>query len=326
MRFFYLILIASISFSCASKKNVIKSNYTIQNAEYFILEEEYKNALKLYKKGYSNNKFWTANNCFTAAQVAAVLDDKVFFLKCLKLGMDKGLEPIFFKNDTILNDYIKSKNLGLKIEKRYIKSKVKYNSNINKFFNDSIVKLSQLDNKWKIYYLDSLANIDSFNKDKYLKKYDSIVKDIVENHLVKLIKKHGYPYFNIFLEQNGNSYGNNRAKLILLHYYSMPKSCDFNDLLKNEVFKGNLPAEHFAEVMDFQAKYGREESCKVGFYNEWHICDDSLMNDEINRRRREIGLRDFKEKIKKFERGKQICREIRVRKIYKHIRLFYWCG
>lgn len=326
MRFFYLILIAFVSFSCDSKKNVIKSNYTIQNAEYFILEEEYKNALKLYKKGYSNNKFWTANNCFTAAQVAAVSDDKVFFFKCLKSGMDKGLEPVFFNNDTILNDYIKSNNLGLKIEKTYMKSKVKYNSTINKFLNDSIVKLSQLDNKWKIHYLDSLANIDSLNKDKYLKKYDSIVKDIVENHLVKLIKKYGYPYFNIFLEQNGNSYGNNRAKLILLHYYSMPKSCDFNDLLKNEVFKGNLPAEHFAEVMDFQAKYGSEEFCKVGFYNEWHICDDSLMNNEINRRRKEIGLRDFKEKIKKFERGKQICREIRVRKIYKHIRLFYWCG
>jgi len=301
MRFFYLILIAFVSFSCDSKKNVIKSNYTIQNAEYFILEEEYKKALKLYKKGYSNNKFWTANNCFTAAQVAAVSDDKVFFLKCLKSGMDKGLEPVFLNNDTILNDYIKSNNLGLKIEKTYIKSKVKYNSTINKFLNDSIVKLSQLDNKWKIHYLDSLANIDSLNKDKYLKKYDSIVKDIVENHLVKLIKKHGYPYFNIFLEQNGNSYGNNRAKLILLHYYSMPKSCDFNDLLKNEVFKGNLPAEHFAEVMDFQAKYGSEEFCKVGFYNEWHICDDSLMNNEINRRRKEIGLRDFKEKIKKFE-------------------------
>ena len=101
---------------------------------------------------------------------------------------------------------------------------------------------------------------------------------------------------------------------------------EFNDLLKNEVFKGNLPAEQFAEIMDFQAKYGSEEFCKVGFYNEWHIHNDSLMNDEINRRRKEIGLREYNEKIKKFERGKQICREIRLKKIYKHIRLFYWCG
>lgn len=326
IRFFYLVLIAFVSFSCTIKNNVIKSNYTIQNAEYFILKEEYNKALKFYKKAYSNNKFWTANNCFTAAQVAAVLDDEVFFLKSIKSGMDKGLEPVFFYNDTILNDYIKSNNLGLKIEKRFIKSKDKYNSNINKPLNDSIIKLSQLDNKWKIHYLDSLANIDSLNKDKYSKKYDSIVKDIVDNHLVKLIKIHGYPYFNVLLEHNGNSYGNNRAKLILLHYYSMPKSCDFNDLLKNEVFKGNLPAEQFAEIMDFQAKYGSEEFCKVGFYNEWHIHNDSLMNDEINRRRKEIGLREYNEKIKKFERGKQICREIRLRKIYKHIRLFYWCG
>ena len=38
------------------------------------------------------------------------------------------------------------------------------------------------------------------------------------------------------------------------------------------------------------------------------------------------GTKPITKKIKKFERGKQICREIRVRKIYKHIRLFYWCG
>ena len=41
IRFFYLVLIAFVSFSCTIKNNVIKSNYTIQNAEYFILKEEY---------------------------------------------------------------------------------------------------------------------------------------------------------------------------------------------------------------------------------------------------------------------------------------------
>jgi hypothetical protein len=128
------------------------------------------------------------------------------------------------------------------------------------------------------------------------------------------------------MEKNGDSYGNNRAKLILLHYYSNPKTCNYNELLKTEVFKGNLPAEHFAEIMDFQAKIGNTNNCKVGYYNEWHVCKDSLINSEINRRRNEIGLRPFEEKIRKFERGKNICKEKREKKEYKQIKLFYWCG
>lgn len=313
--------------SCVSKKNkILNYNKTIQLAEYNILEENYEDALSLYKKAINKDKFVLAKNCFTAAQVAVMENNERLVFTFLKQGVKKGLKANVYYNDSLLKNYINSRGLSYKIEKQFVRLRKDYEKNVNKFINDTLLVLSELDNKWKIHYMDSLYHIDSANREYYRKKYDSIVSHIVENHLIKLIEKYGYPYHNVYLEQNGKTFGNNRAKLILIHYYSFPKGCTYNNLLKEEVFKGNLLAEHYAEIIDFQAKYGNKDECTVQYFNEWHMCQDSSKNEEIDKMREEFGLRSFEEKIKKHERGKKICKEVKKDKNYKYVKLFYWCG
>lgn len=335
---YILMLLATVLISFGTKKT--KSNpyivYTlnVNQAESFILKENYSEAILHYKKAFSINVKPIAKNCFTAMQIAAIENDMLFFKKTLKKGFERGLLPEYLTNDSLIKSYISKNKLKKFINSQFEISNNKYKKSINYKLLDTINKLSYLDNKWKIYYLDSLSTYDSKNKDIYWKKYDSIISDIVDNKLIPLISKYGFPEErNIDLNYIGikssskkpnydYSFGNNKAKLILLHYYSYPRDKSYNQLLKNEIFKGNLQPEIFASIMDFQSKFSNIDE----YYNEWHHTEDTNKFEAINKRRLEIGLLPFEEKNLKFKRGQKICKEKRENKNFKQIRLFYWCG
>ena len=267
-------------------------------------------------------------------QIAVIENDMLFFKKTVKKGFERGLLPEYLTNDSLIRSYISKNKLEKIINSEFEISNKKYKKSINYKLLDTINKLANLDNKWKIYYLDSLSTYDSKNKDIYWKKYDSIISDIVDVKLIPLITKYGFPeernidlnYLGIKSLSNkpnyNYSFGNNKAKLILLHYYSYPRDKSYNQLLKNEVFKGNLQPEIYASIMDFQSKFSIIDE----YYNEWHQTDDTTKFEAINKRRLEIGLLPFEEKNLKFKRGQKICKEKRENKNFKQVRLFYWCG
>jgi hypothetical protein len=240
--------------------------------------------------------------------VAAIENDIKFFKKTLKKGFERGLIPEYLSNDSLIGSYISKNKLEKFINSEFEISNKKYKKSINYKLLDTINKLSNLDNKWKIYYLDSLSTYDSKNKDIYWKKYDSIISNIVDVKLISLITKYGFPeernidlnYLGIKSLSNKPNYdysfGNNKTKLILLHYYSYPRDRSYNQLLKNEVFKGNLQPEIYASIMDFQSKFSYIDE----YYNEWHQTEDTNKFEAINKRRLEIGLLPFEEKNLKF--------------------------
>ena len=333
---FLLSLITLFSFDINDNKSNPYINYSlnISQAESFILKENYSEALRFYKKAFSINVKPIAKNCFTAMQIAAIENDMLFFKKTVKKGFERGLLPEYLTNDSLIRSYISKNKIEKFINSQFQISNKKYKKSINYKLLDTINKLSDLDNKWKIYYLDSLSTYDSKNKDIYWEKYDSIISDIVDVKLISLITKHGFPeernidlnYLGIKSLSNKPNYdysfGNNKAKLILLHFYSYPRDKSYNQLLKNEVFKGNLQPEIYASIMDFQSKFSNIDE----YYNEWHQTDDSNKFAAINKRRLEIGLLPFEEKNLKFKRGQKICKEKRENKNHKQVRLFYWCG
>ena len=337
MRYIFLLsLITLFSFISNENKSNPYINYSlnINQAESFILKENYSEALRFYKKAFSINIKPIAKNCFTAMQIAVIENDMLFFKKTVKKGLERGLIPEYLTNDSLIVSYISKHNLDKFIKSQFKISNKKYKESINYALLDSINKLSDLDNKWKIYYLDSLSIYDSKNKDIYWKKYDSIISNIVDVKLISLITKYGFPeernidlnYLGIRSLSNKPNYdysfGNNKAKLILLHYYSYPRDKSYNQLLKNEVFKGNLQPEIYASIMDFQSKFSNVDE----YYNEWHQTEDNNKFEAINKRRFEIGLLPFEEKNLKFKRGQKICKEKRENKNHKQVRLFYWCG
>ncbi len=333
-------ILAFILVSCQKKthsddlKKVDYVNYslTIKEAERNIINENYQNALQNYINAFQYTDKPLANHCYTAMQVSAILNDSKHFKFFASKALSRGLLPSYFKTDSLINDFMIRKKITSFINSKFKTEHLHYQKSIDSFLLDTIKELSNLDNKLKIYYLDSLANKDPSNKKKYYEIYDSIIGSIVEKHLFPIIKKYGYPgERKIGFEEVGfeNSYNfaftNNRAKLILLHYFSFPRHCDYNNLLLEEVYNGNLLPEHYASFIDFQAKFGNDEYCNVDYYNEWHSTDDKTLFNSINKRRINIGLEPFQELTKKFKRGQDICEEIKKGK-FKNIKLFYWCG
>ncbi|MEE9364053.1 MAG: hypothetical protein V3U92_15750 [Cellulophaga sp.] len=331
------LLISSCSSSSPQNKSLSNNKYIkyykkIKVAELEILEESYSKAVETYKEAFRIVSPMSLTHCYTATQVSARIGDMESFKLFTKEGFILGLELEDIYKDSIMNSFVKDKKIKKILKESYANTKIIHKDRLNQFLIDTVLKLSNLDNKWKIYYMDSLSHADPKNEALYEKKYDSIVSYIVEDKLIPLIREYGYPGERL-IGANWvgvkNSYNRgisqNRALFILIHYYSRPKSCKYNNLLLEQVLNGTLFPKQYTSIIDFQAKYGDSTNCKVNFFNQWHSTKDSSLFKEINQRRFEIGLETIEEIDRKFKRGQKICKEKRNGK-HDQIRLFYWCG
>jgi hypothetical protein len=293
-----------------------------------VLDENFEEALAGYKLAMKTAKPYVSHS-FTGMQLSAYLRRKKDFFFFLKKSFELGLEKNDIYKDSLLSHFINDKNLTKRVENFYKRKNIKYlvNSKLKKALN----KISALDNKWKVYYIDSLARIDTLNKINYEIKYDSINKRLVESQLIPLIKKYGFPGERLVgfnrLSSPDDAYNytfqNNKALFILLHYYSRPKSCKLNPILLKEVLKGNMKPQHYASIIDFQYKYNKNK-CDIIPYNQWWVSPN-FNSKEINMLRLKIGLLSYENETRKVKRGIKICKDYRNGK-YKHIKLFYWCG
>ncbi len=329
---FCLFILGTWSYGQDSSSVFIEYSLSIQRGESHILEDKFKEAMNHYNDAIKMCKP-LASDCFTAMQLAAVNENTKKFKQFTIKGVQTGLKREDFKNDSLLHDYFNDNKLNKFLEKTYKVNRLKYEKGLNKYLLDTLNKLSQIDNHYKIMYIDSLSRVDTVNRNVYEMKYDSIVTNLVENSLIPIIEKYGYPGQRLtgankvgqIKDSYNYSFSNNKALFILLHYYSNPKPCKYNSLFENEVFKGNMRPEIFASIMDFQYQYGLEANCKSQPYNQWWKSDDSSQFEIINRRRKVMGLGPFQEEEKKHKRGLNICYKYDINE-FKHVRLFYWCG
>ncbi|PKA98138.1 hypothetical protein B0O79_1820 [Flavobacteriaceae bacterium MAR_2009_75] len=336
-----ILLFIGILLSCfifkkhSPKKNSRFIEYTslIQKGEINIIDEKFNDALIRYDEALQLIDRPLAADCFTALQLAAFLKESGKFIDYLENAFSTGLDPTDLKKDSLLNSFIRENKLNKIVSRKFEKFENIYSQNLDSFLMDTIEKMSNYDNKWKVHYIDSLSYVDTKNKEIYHQKYDSIISNLVENKLMPLISKYGYPGERKIgiqklisrSEPFDYTFVNNSTLFILLHYYGFAKSCQYNELFFSEMQKGNLKPEHYASIIDFQAKFGESKFCRVEYYNQWHQTSDSTEFLNINERRAKIGLANFENIKRMFDRGKNICRET-DKGNYKHIKLFYWCG
>lgn len=320
-----------------SQPDYIKYTATINQAESFILDSNYTDALKKYKEAFKMVDKPLAAHCFTAMQVSAKENDEIAFKEFSIAGMERGMLLNYYKEDSIINRYLRNRNLDAFVENSFEKANKAYKAGINTFLEDTLYTLSVWDNKWKVHYMDSLANIDPKNKKIYHQKYDSIVSFIIEDYLIPLIEEYGYPderllgiYANTYMGNSSyrRSYNHNTARVQLMHYYSFPRSCDgYNELFYREVLKGNMKPDEYAMLMDFQTRERADSICDgMPVFAQHGFSSDSTRYEEFNVNRAKIGLGTIQERLKKLKRGQKVCNEIREHDNYDHVKLFHWCG
>lgn len=334
VRLYLLIVIIVFGFTQYPKHSkYITYSQIIQEGQKCILDGDFLLAKKKYKNAISSIPDPLASDCFTAIQLCAYTKDRINFKKLLSTSNKIGLTSENLLQDSLIKRFVASNDLQGYLSMVSKTSSTYQLGSVEKFLLDTINELSYHDNKWKVYYLDSLAQVDPIHKQLYHKKYDSIVKELVEEQLIPIIKKFGYPGERTLgshkIGQQSDPYNytfsNNRALFILLHYYSSPRDCGFNDLFFDQVKSGKMKPQEYASIMDFQAKYGDGSSCEPTYYNQWWTTDEQDKFPEINLRRANIGLGIFQDEVRKYERGKNACHQY-DRKKYEQIKMFYWCG
>lgn len=185
-----------------------------------------------------------------------------------------------------------------------------YLNSINWELREDINRLFEKDRNWRDRHETQPWN---FIWRPFVKmKWNSVLKDIVEEELIPLILSYGYPgerligvdekYMNAkFRNDHYNSF---MVRLILIHYFSKARKFD-DSIFIREIEKGNLHPKHYAEFYDFIAAYSKNKSpSKNHFFCQWHYGEKSLKKtsvEKVDKRRENIGLGSYEDRLRELQ-------------------------
>ena len=313
-----------------SQSNYIEYHKEARFIESYILDSSYVKAVQLYKNLFSEYDFVFAEDCFRAAQTATFINDSISSFLFLERAVNQGVTKERIVNDSILIDLKRMKYWSI-FEGNYDSIRNEYIAVIDWNLRQKINEIHDLDQKYRDKH--ELHPLNFIWRPLIWIKWKKTTKKIVENELIPLIKKHGFPNEKLIgldeasfhLKHKRDKLKSNYAFIILIHYYSIPRTTNFNELLLSAIKSGNIHPSQYASIIDFQATCGKGKYYKGLHYNEWHNSKNENELDEINKNRIEIGLESFEIYLKKFNRGLEICKEIKKGN-HKHIRFWLWCG
>lgn len=298
-----------------SSQDYIEYHKRVVEAERRVLDSNYFEAVNIYQEILNEYEFVYASDCYTAAQTAVVISDFKRAMLFISKGFKQGLTLSMIEQDSLLVK-LKSSSYWETIINNYDSLRSIYRSNINSELSELIDSVYRLDIKWRNKH--ELKTWNFLWKPVIRMIWFSKTKKIVEQTLFPSIIEYGYPGEKLIgLNKNSimNRLDNYESKnstlafIILIHYYSKPRKSQINNILKNEISKGNITPSQYASIMDFQAKWGKQKYYQSSYLNEWHITDDTTKIYEIDIERTKIGLESLKVKEAKFQRGYIIGKE-----------------
>lgn len=303
-----------------------KANVKAQKA---ILDSNYTKAVQIYDTVFHQYEFVFAENCYTAAQTAIVAKDFNNAFYFIKRGFRQGITLEMVSNDSLL--------VQLKRKQQWESTKNKYDS-LHQIYLNNI--------NWKLRHcIDSLDNLDQKWRNKHethpwnflwrpfiWHKWKKVTKHIVEDTLVELIKKYGYPGgrligFSVDTLPDGKLFQGLSASACLTifkHYYSVPRNLYINSLIEKQVVNGFLTPDDYATIIDFETKWGKQKYYQglptFQYFSHFPI-DYSKDMEIIEKNRKAIGLGTIGLNNRLFKRSFKIGKLKRLKQ-YGHIYLF----
>jgi hypothetical protein len=276
-------------------RNRIKVEENILDSNYFLAQAYYDS---IYQK-YS---FIYAMDAVTGVKLAVMNNDSIrtkgYLMKCIEMGV-----PIqVIKDDPFLvshNTFSIWKGVG---DFEIDSLQVIYSNRINEKLWKVIDSLFQVDQKYTQRVNKNFV-LNYFQWRRAVKRNANIIKEIIQ--------KYGFPGQKI-LGLHENRIGKDtliiaknyypvslEAHIMLIHYFSdyVEDYKEFDFLFVKEMDKGNLQPVEYAHYKDFQArwKFSKRHNQEL-FYNEWHNDPDTTRIDQVNDRRKKLGLCDIKHK------------------------------
>jgi hypothetical protein len=268
-----------------------------------ILKNELTSALIRFDSIYYRYDFIFARHCFKALQISCSTKDSLRANQWLEKAFIQGVPLWMIRNNEITKNCLFYSTTSATI-KGYDSLRNSYTKAIDTSLRKQIDSLIEIDQ----YYTRKVN--DGFILTRYT--YHAIRwlrnnKKQVEI-LKKIIEEKGYPGEKIIglpLPMNDSILSINRfyrngpwlrethAYIMFIHYYSNRRP-DINNMLIEQINKGNLLPYQFGSFNDFLARWGKRKYNNT-YYNVWHKDPNSDKENEINNRRYRIGLNTIKE-------------------------------
>lgn len=304
----------------------------VRKAEHAILDSNYHKAVLIFDSLVKRYSYIYLENYYTAAQTAVVANENAKAIKFIQLGVKEGLDIKWLYRDSILIQLTHQPEWE-QIKNKYDSLHSIYTKSLNYQIRRKVGRLSSLDKKWRNKYETHPWN---FLWRPFIGlRWKKISQKIVEDSLIPIIRKVGYPGKRLLGPDtlctiNNLKYldlGNSSIYTVLRHYYSWRNRKSYKKLLLQQVKKGFLQPKNFASIIDYWHKWGKEKVytglpyCQYFDFNT--IKNDNL--DKINRRRKKIGLGTIQFLNQKWQYCKKINKKIKKGN-HKHIYLFtgYW--
>lgn len=274
------------------------------NMEESLIDSNFKIALEYYDILYNEYEFIYANHAFIGLQLCAINAEEQSIQKYIEKCFQAGILEEVLKNNLII--------------KKHIPNIEKYNINYDSIRAIYIGRIN-LKIREEIIRMDSLDNIATDKVNKSFLHYFQWRRVSKRNakRIFEIIETYGYPSEKLIgINQNlqlidtisdykiGLNIFNHafRTTNMLVHYFSDHTKAyqEKNQILLEEVIKGNLKPSDYGIFMDFQARWKFTNPKKEFYYNVWHLDPYQRLN-EINNRRTCIGLKPADYQIKKKE-------------------------
>lgn len=322
-----LFLLTGILFS---QSNYIEYHKEARLIETHILDSSYAKAVIGYKNLFSKYDFVFAEDCFRAAQTATFIEDTANSFLFIERAVKQGVTLERILADSILIELSTLNNWSI-FENKYESLRSHYISGIDWELRQKINDLYDLDQKFRDKH--ELHPWNFLWRPIIWMKWKKITTEIVENELIPLIKEYGFPNEKLIgldeekfhYKQKYDHLNSNYAFIILVHYFSIPRTTDLNELLLDGIKTGAISPRQYASIIDFQAAHGKEKYYQGLHYNEWHKSNNESEFDLINKNRLRIGLESLDIQSRKYNRGLESCKQRKIGN-YKHIRFWTFCG
>ena len=262
----------------------------INEGKEFALENDFESAIHTYQQAFENFDFAFARDCYHAIELSVLTNDTAKLDYFIKKAVTQGIRLTDIEKSGRLKGYLNSAFY------QHIKEKEDsllhiYSSRINWELRAEINQMFADDQRIR----DEYYNATIFQRKKIRKKWESLNAEQVER-LMEITKQYGFPGEHLIgldraemhPKMRTANYSAGMPIVLLIHHFSQPNP-SYDQLLIEEVRKGNLYNEHFATICDFEAEFGKDRFEHFGYYGVRHQPKNPDRNT-LNLKRKEIGI------------------------------------
>ncbi|MEL7122277.1 MAG: hypothetical protein AAFO07_22705 [Bacteroidota bacterium] len=289
-KYVYFLLLFVFQVIYLPAQNYLDYYQEINQGRLHLLEEKLDAAIDSYYTTFETFDFVFARDCYHTMELAVLAGDTMKLDYFIRRGLQRGIKMEFLLNAGLLDDYKEAAFMkAILVDQDQLAEQ--YQASINWDIRAEIIGMFAADQAIRKRYYDATL----FKRKKIGKEWEALNKKQVER-MIEITKEYGFPgekLIGIASQEmhekvDDGSLAAIMPIIIFIHHYSQPNP-SYNEILIEQIPKGNLHNKHFATICDFEAEFGKGKYPNLGYFAFNHK-PKKLDMEAINKRRQKVKL------------------------------------